>query len=121
MKFALRVVFALILTTALFAVKIDRASASLAHISATASVNLLVPVACKYGSGKCADVKPEHKAPSTTKNGPQDPTVDPDCAHYGNCHGGNPEGGSASAKRGSTPATNGSLPTNVKSRSSKSK
>ena len=60
---------------------------------------LLTQVACKYGSGKCADVKPIHQAPSTEKHGPQDPTVDPDCGHYGNCRGGNPEGNSASAKR----------------------
>jgi hypothetical protein len=91
------------------------------HISATASIGLLVPVACKYGSGKCADVKPEHKAPSTTKNGPQDPTVDPDCGHYGNCRGGNPEGGSASAKGGTTSGTKGAMPTAAKTSSSKSK
>jgi len=64
-----------------------------------------IPIACKYGSGKCADVKPVHQAPSTDKNGPQDPTVDPDCGHYGNCRGGNPEGNSASAKRQTEPGT----------------
>jgi hypothetical protein len=109
------------LTAALFTMQIHHALASPVHSFAVGSQNIAVQAACKYGSGKCADVKPEQKAPSTVKNGPQDPTVDPDCAHYGNCHGGNPEGGSASAKRGSTSGTKGSLPTSAKSSSSKSK
>jgi hypothetical protein len=102
MKLVSRSAYALMLAAAFFAVKINRASALPMHSVATATHELFIPVACKYGSGKCANVKPEHAAPSTKKLGPEDPTVDPDCAHYGNCRGGNPEGGSASAKGGPT-------------------
>jgi hypothetical protein len=105
---------------AFFAMQIRQAPAALIHSFAVELQSTATPVACKYGSGKCADVKPEHKAPSTMKNGPQDPTVDPDCGHYGNCRGGNPEGGSASAKGASTSGTKGVV-TGVKSSSSKSK
>jgi hypothetical protein len=109
MKLVSRSAYALMLTAAFFAVKINQASALPVHSVATATHELLIPVACKYGSGKCANVKPEHAAPSTKKLGPEDPTVDPDCAHYGNCRGGNPEGGSASAKRGPTTGAKGGL------------
>ena|SRR5450631_4102041 len=109
MKLVSRSAYALMLTAAFFAVKINRASALPMHSVATATHELFIPVACKYGSGKCANVKPEHAAPSTKKLGPEDPTVDPDCAHYGNCRGGNPEGGSASAKRGPTTGAKGGL------------
>ncbi|HEY5068556.1 MAG TPA: hypothetical protein VII37_02180, partial [Candidatus Acidoferrum sp.] len=76
------------LTAAFFAVKMNQASALPLQSIGTATYELLVPVACKYGSGKCADVKPQENLPSTKKLGPEDPTVDPDCAHYGNCRGG---------------------------------
>ena len=112
---------ALVVTIALVAMQSHSSSALPLRSAIIEPQQSATTVACKYGSGKCADVKPEHKAPSTMKNGPQDPTVDPDCGHYGNCRGGNPEGGSASATRGSAPGTNGSLPTSAKSSSGKSK
>jgi hypothetical protein len=69
---------------------------------AAASQGRALPVNCKYGSGQCADVKPVHQAPSTEKHGPQDPTVDPDCKAYGNCHDG-PNGAPAAAAKKGTP------------------
>jgi hypothetical protein len=107
MKLVSKSTFALTLAAAFMTMQIHQASALPMHSFAIESQNIVTPVACKYGSGKCADVKPEHKAPSTVKNGPQDPTVDPDCGHYGNCRGGNPEGGSASAKGASTTGNKG--------------
>jgi hypothetical protein len=107
MKLASKSACALMLAAAFFAGKANQAAALPAHLFTAASQDLVLPVACKYGSGKCADVKPEIKAPSTKKLGPEDPTVDPDCAHYGNCRGGNPEGGSASAKHDPTLSAKG--------------
>ena len=120
MKFTSKSTYAFILTAGLLTMQIHQASASPVHSFSIESQNLAIPVACKYGSGKCADVKPEHKAPSTVKNGPQDPTVDPDCGHYGNCRGGNPEGGSASAKGASTAGTKG-VSTGIKTTTTTSK
>jgi hypothetical protein len=93
---------ALMLAAVFFAGKANQASALPMPSIAVASPALPTPVACKYGNGKCADVKPVHQAPSTDKHGPQDPTVDPDCKAYGNCHNG-PNGGPAAAKKGTTP------------------
>jgi hypothetical protein len=94
---------ALSLAAAFFAGNANHASAlPMPSLGVVASPGLLTPVACKYGSGKCADVKPVHQAPSTGKNGPQDPTKDPDCKAYGNCHDG-PNGGPAAAKKGTAP------------------
>jgi hypothetical protein len=97
-------VCALLLAAAFFSSEANQASALPMPSLAVGSPALVTPVACKYGSGKCANVKPVHQAPSTGKNGPQDPTVDPDCKAYGNCHdgpNGGPAGGAA-AKKGGT-------------------
>jgi hypothetical protein len=121
MKLASKNAFVLMLTGALFSVTINQASASPVPSSVIAPQSFVMPIACKYGSGKCANVKPVQAAPSTEKHGPQDPTVDPDCAHYNNCHGGNPEGGSASAKGTSGTGSKGIPPTAVKSSTPTSK
>ena len=102
MKLVSKSAYALMLTGAFLAVKINQASALPMHSFAAALHEVAMPVACKYGSGKCANVKPDNNAPSTEKLRLPDPTVDPDCGHYGNCRGGNPEGGLPSAKRGPT-------------------
>jgi hypothetical protein len=94
MKWATKCACALMLAAAFFAGNATQASALPMPSLAVASPALVMPIACKYGSGKCADVKPVHVAPSTNKQGPQDPTVDPDCKAYGNCHDG-PNGGPA--------------------------
>jgi hypothetical protein len=102
MKLASKSACALMLAAAFCAGSANQVSALPMHSLAAASQGLTLSVACKYGSGKCADVKPQENLPSTKKLGFEDPTVDPDCAHYGNCRGGNPEGGSSSAKRNPT-------------------
>ncbi len=79
MKWAMKIACALMFAAVFFAGKADRALALPMPPLAVAPVELLTPVACHYGSGKCANVKPEHYAPSTVKHGPEDPTVDPDC------------------------------------------
>jgi hypothetical protein len=97
MRLASKSACALMLAAVFFAGIANRLSALPMHSVATATSELLIPAACKYGSGKCANVKPGQVAPSTDKHGPQDPTVDPDCKAYGNCHDG-PNGGPAAAK-----------------------
>jgi hypothetical protein len=106
MKPASTSAYALMLAAAFFAGKADQASALPVLFVAGASQDLVLPVACKYGSGKCADVNPVHQAPSTEKHGPQDPTVDPDCKAYGNCHNGPNGGPAAAAKTGTTAKPN---------------
>jgi hypothetical protein len=104
MRLASKVTCALMFAAAFFAGKANQASALPMTSIAVSSPALLTPVACKYGSGKCANVKPQQQVPSTEKHGPQDPTVDPDCKAYGNCHdgpNGGPAGGAA-AKKGTT-------------------
>jgi hypothetical protein len=108
MKLTSKSACALMLVAAFLAGKANQASALPVHSFAAASQGLIFPVACKYGSGKCPDAKPVHQAPSTEKHGPQDPTVDPDCKAYGNCHDG-PNGGPAAA------AAKGTIATPVKS------
>ncbi len=106
MKWATKSACALMLATACFAGKPDQASALPMPSLTAAPTELVTPVACKYGSGKCANVKPQQQVPSTEKHGPQDPTVDPDCKAYGNCHdgpNGGPAGGAALQK--GTPKT----------------
>ena len=93
---------ALLFAAALFAGSASQASALPMPSLAAASQGLVLPVNCKYGSGQCPDVKPVHAAPSTEKHGPQDPTVDPDCKAYGNCHDG-PNGAPAAAAKTQTP------------------
>ncbi len=93
---------ALTFAVALFAGSVNQASALPMPSLAAASQGLVLPVNCKYGSGQCPDVKPVHRAPSTDKHGPQDPTVDPDCKAYGNCHDG-PNGAPAAAAIKGTP------------------
>jgi hypothetical protein len=102
MNLASKGAYALIFTAALVTLQTNQVSALPMRSIAVASPALVTPVACKYGSGKCADVKPVHVAPTINKQGPQDPTVDPDCKAYGNCHDG-PNGGPAAAKKGTTP------------------
>jgi hypothetical protein len=104
MNLASKGAYALIFTAALVTLQTNQVSALPMRPIAVASPVLVTPVACKYGSGKCADVKPVHQVPSTEKHGPQDPTVDPDCKAYGNCHDG-PNGGPAGAalKKGTSP------------------
>lgn len=75
---------------------INQVSALPIPVAATAWHSYLTPVACKYGSGKCANVKAGQARPSYDKIGPQDLTVDPDCKAYGNCHDG-PNGAPAAA------------------------
>jgi hypothetical protein len=87
---------------ALFAASVNQASAFPMRSLTVASQGRALPVNCKYGSGQCPDVKPVHQAPSTDKHGPQDPTVDPDCKAYGNCHDG-PNGAPAAAAKTQTP------------------
>jgi hypothetical protein len=89
MKLASKSACALMLAAAFFAGKANQASALPVHFFAAATQDLVLPVACKYGSGKCANVKPVHQAPSE-KHGPQDPTVDPDCNAYHSCSAGGP-------------------------------
>ena len=89
---------ALMFAVALFAGSVNQASALPMRSLVAASQGLALPVNCKYGSGQCPDVKPVHQAPSTDKHGPQDPTVDPDCKAYGNCHDG-PNGAPAAAAK----------------------
>jgi len=106
MKRASKSACALMLAAAFFAAKAHQASALPVHFFAAATQDLVLPVACKYGSGKCADVKPVHQAPSTEKYGPQDPTVDPDCKAYGNCRNGPNGEPAAAAKTGTTAKPN---------------
>jgi hypothetical protein len=103
MNLAFKGAYALIFTAALVTLQTHQASALPMPSMAVASPALVTPVACKYGSGKCPDVKPVHVAPTVNKQGPQDPTVDPDCKAYGNCHDG-PNGApaGAAAKKGPT-------------------
>lgn len=106
MKWATKSACALMLAAGFFAGKAYPASALPMPSLVVASDGLVTPVACKYGSGKCANVKPQQQVPSTEKHGPQDPTVDPDCKAYGNCHDG-PNGGPAggAAMKKGTPKT----------------
>jgi hypothetical protein len=103
MKLASKSACALMLAAAFFAGKANQASAFPMHSLAAASEDLILPVACKYGSGKCPDNgKAAQKGPDYEKKGPQDPTVDPDCKAYGNCHDGPNGGPAAAAKKGTT-------------------
>jgi hypothetical protein len=103
MNLASKGAYALIFTAALVTLQTNQVSALPMRSIAVAPPALVTPVACKYGSGKCPDAKPVHQAPSTEKHGPQDPTVDPDCKAYGNCHDGPNGGPAAAAKKGTTP------------------
>lgn len=90
--------YALILGAALCALQTNQASALPMPSMAVAPLALVTPVACKYGSGKCPNVGVQ-QVRSVDKHGPQDPTKDPDCKAYGNCHDG-PNGEPAAAKKG---------------------
>jgi hypothetical protein len=101
--------YALILTAALCALHTNQASALPMPSMAVAPLALLTPVACKYGSGKCPNVGVQ-QVRSVDKHGPQDPTKDPDCKAYGNCHDG-PNGAPAAAAKKGTSAKPGSVVT----------
>lgn len=43
---------------------------------------------CKYGSPNCVNPNPGPKPPKVNDNRiPDSNWIDPDCKHYGNCHG----------------------------------
>jgi hypothetical protein len=103
MKLASKGACALMLAAAFFAGKANQASALPIHSFAAPPQDLIVQVICKYGSGKCPDNgKAAQKGPDYEKKGPQDPTVDPDCKAYGNCHTGPNGEEPAAAKKGTT-------------------
>jgi hypothetical protein len=102
MKLGSKSACVLMLAVAFLAGKSNQASAFPMHSVEVPSQDLIVPVICKYGSGKCPDNgKAAQKGPDYEKKGPQDPTVDPDCKAYGNCHNG-PNGEQAAVKKGTT-------------------
>ena len=107
MKLASKSACALIFAAAVFGGKADRATASPMHSFATPSQSDVTPVACKYGKGRCANVKPVFNGPSTKKNKLPDPTVDPDCKSYGSCDNGGPigVGPEIGAKKGTSTKT----------------
>ncbi len=119
MKLASKSACALIFAAAVFGGNTDRATASPMHSFATPSQSDVTPVACKYGKGKCANVKPVFNAPSTKKNDLPDPTVDPDCKSYGSCDNGGPNGvgPEIGAKKGTTKTPKPTKVTGVKGES----
>jgi hypothetical protein len=97
--------YALLFSVAFLGANTGSASAMpIGPVAATAAPNNLIEVACKYGSGKCPDVGSHFGSVVLKKNGPQDPTVDPDCDQYGSClgknmHSGDDNGGQAAAAK----------------------